>query len=480
MGLFSNFPYSDFENINLDWIIKKVKEYLAKVDTLEIDFNALKEYVTNYFEDLDVQEEINNKLDDMASSGQLAEIIAQYLQSESLITFNTIADMVASDKLIENLDVLCIGKEVYNDGYTNLYKIRTLTSSDIIDGINIIALTNYPTLIAERINVITSNKRRYIFIGDSNMDASSPEYSIMTYLPQYMKLTSSDYYTSALWGAGFTVTDKKFLTLLQNLDSTIVDKDAITDIIVLGGYNDRNATENDILDAIDVFSTYAYSTYPNANIQLGFIGWSADITASFRLSLQKSLKAYQKCGRYNIHFITNSQFIAHDYRLYQDDLKHPNEDGAKNIAQYIASGILDGSCDIVYTIEGQAVELPYNNAINVTEITGTVNQILDNNMAEIFSDNYIRATLGSAVNLTGNTEIAKIPLAYMKPLVNPGGFFVTGRLLKDGAWVKENAWAYLQGNLVDGCRLVVNFGAHSNVSTIEIWRINFSMTSLWC
>lgn len=35
MGLFSNFPYSDFENINLDWIIKNVKEYILKYESLE-------------------------------------------------------------------------------------------------------------------------------------------------------------------------------------------------------------------------------------------------------------------------------------------------------------------------------------------------------------------------------------------------------------------------------------------------------------
>ena len=186
MGLFSNFPYSDFENINLDWIIRKVKEYLAKVDVLEIDFNDLKDYVTNYFNDLDVQEEINNKLDEMAESGQLAEIIAQYLQSESLITFNNIADMVASDKLIDNLTVLCIGANTYNDGISSLYKIRTLTSSDIVDGVNIIVLTNYPTLIAELLpnyqHRVSIHKRYYVDIvnGNDNNDGLTSETAFKT------------------------------------------------------------------------------------------------------------------------------------------------------------------------------------------------------------------------------------------------------------------------------------------------------------
>ena len=40
--------------------------------------NELKSYIENYFNNLDVQEEINNKLDEMASTGQLQQIIADY------------------------------------------------------------------------------------------------------------------------------------------------------------------------------------------------------------------------------------------------------------------------------------------------------------------------------------------------------------------------------------------------------------------
>ena len=44
--------------------------------------NELKEYVENYFANLDVQEEINNKLDAMAEDGTLANIIANFIQNE--------------------------------------------------------------------------------------------------------------------------------------------------------------------------------------------------------------------------------------------------------------------------------------------------------------------------------------------------------------------------------------------------------------
>lgn len=42
-------------------------------------FNLLKDYVENYFNNLDVQEEINKKLDDMAEDGSLTALISVYL-----------------------------------------------------------------------------------------------------------------------------------------------------------------------------------------------------------------------------------------------------------------------------------------------------------------------------------------------------------------------------------------------------------------
>lgn len=33
--LFSQYPYQNFSDYNLDWVIRRVKEYIAKVDSLE-------------------------------------------------------------------------------------------------------------------------------------------------------------------------------------------------------------------------------------------------------------------------------------------------------------------------------------------------------------------------------------------------------------------------------------------------------------
>ena len=58
-------------------IIPTVNNNADAVAELQSLYEQLRSYVDNYFTNLDVQQEINNKLDQMAESGQLTDIIAQ-------------------------------------------------------------------------------------------------------------------------------------------------------------------------------------------------------------------------------------------------------------------------------------------------------------------------------------------------------------------------------------------------------------------
>lgn len=87
-----NFPFieEDFDALTDYELLCKVVEYLnkvitsqnaliGKVEELEALFNQLHNYVEHYFDNLDVQEEINNKLDKMAEDGTLDDIISNQL-----------------------------------------------------------------------------------------------------------------------------------------------------------------------------------------------------------------------------------------------------------------------------------------------------------------------------------------------------------------------------------------------------------------
>lgn len=166
-----NFPFieEDFDALTnwqlfcklgqeMNKIINSVNTSGEQVQTLTDAFNNLQDYVNNYFKNLDVQTEINNKLDEMANNGELTEIIAQYLQLAGLLCFNTLNELKNATNIVAGSFTKTFGKNSYNDGLGEFYKIRNITNDDIIDEINIIKINNSDTLIAELIKNATIDK----------------------------------------------------------------------------------------------------------------------------------------------------------------------------------------------------------------------------------------------------------------------------------------------------------------------------------
>ena len=167
-----NFPFieADFDAITNYQLMCKIVEYInevAKNNDIMID-NV--EALNNWFNNLDVQTEINNKLDEMAKNGQLADIIAQYLQVSSILAFNTIEDMKKSTNLSENSFVETYGFYKLGDGGSAKYKIRKISNVDVIDNVKLFALDNDNTLVAELIINKEMNSKQFGLIGDGTTD----------------------------------------------------------------------------------------------------------------------------------------------------------------------------------------------------------------------------------------------------------------------------------------------------------------------
>lgn len=157
-----NFPFieADFDALTnwqlfcklgkeINKVIDSVNQSGVQVQNLTTAFNSLYDYVSNYFDTLDVQDEVNNKLDEMAQDGTLAEIVTEYLNVKGLLCFNTIAELENAENLIDGSFVKTYGKNNYLDGEGRFYKVRQILNTDVIDGFNIVGLANYPDLIAE-------------------------------------------------------------------------------------------------------------------------------------------------------------------------------------------------------------------------------------------------------------------------------------------------------------------------------------------
>jgi hypothetical protein len=176
-----NLPSSYVDSLSyyetLVWLCKYLKDtvipaYNSNVEAiqeLQSKYIELKEYVDSYFENLDVQEEINNKLDDMAENGTLEEIITAYINLKSILCYDTVADMKEADNLVDGSFAQTLGFHSKNDGGAAIYKIRTITNEDTVNEMDILSL-NDETLIAELINNNVYNVKQYGAYGDNEHD----------------------------------------------------------------------------------------------------------------------------------------------------------------------------------------------------------------------------------------------------------------------------------------------------------------------
>lgn len=86
---YNKYPYTDFHELNLDWIIERVKQLTADWletkqawENTEADWQELYDYVHDYFDNLNVQTEINNKIDAMILDGTFQQIATPIIQAK--------------------------------------------------------------------------------------------------------------------------------------------------------------------------------------------------------------------------------------------------------------------------------------------------------------------------------------------------------------------------------------------------------------
>ena len=133
-------------------VIPTINNNGKAVEELQELYKELKDYVDNFIDTLDIQTEVDNKLEEMYENGQLAEIIAQFLEYAGVFGFDTKEELKANTSFVNGSIAMTLGETTYNDGKINFYRIRNYLTTDIIDDNNILAITNDPTLIAEKIH----------------------------------------------------------------------------------------------------------------------------------------------------------------------------------------------------------------------------------------------------------------------------------------------------------------------------------------
>ena len=391
------------------------QEVIPAVNNNADAVTELQNYVKNYFDNLDVQDEINNKLDEMAESGQLADIIAQYLNLAGVLGYNTVNDMINATNLVNGSFARTYGLNTYNDGKGAFYKIRTLTSSDVIDGVNIIAVNFSDTLIAEKmpdyyineindkINILTN--RKVVIIGDSYAEGYTPDGNVTSWaewVKSFLNLNNSNCIIKYYGGTGFCATNdtKNFLTLLNEVDND----NHVTDVIVAGGYNDTGYTVNQLDTAITNFNTACKTKFPNAKVYVGFIGCTTNANNLYNLNLTMEQYCYQS-AKNDMIFMSNAQYTLHDYNLFSSDGIHPNQDGAYKLGVNITQCILKGSCDVIYPFTNIHLK-NFNSAIsNTSYMFNTLGCQLTNNTLQVSTQNNQEILLSTPQTLDGGSGL---------------------------------------------------------------------------
>lgn len=298
-----NFPFieEDFDALTYYQMLCKVVGYLQDVitnnESLQYNqtelldaFNELQSYVNTYFDSLDIQTEINNKLDEMSQSGELDEIVGKYITKDIQPQINEINRKI--DKL--NLkDTIMIG-----DSFIQMFP------SD-----------NWALSLKNKLGL--SDNQVYIF-GEGGAGMFSPG------------------------NAGHN-----FKELLESKASQIVNPDNIKTIICCGGTNDVNAqSKAQVKNYVETFINYCKSIYPNATIYIGMIGFFKEVNAVSSRSniLNRVLPAYQECRDFGALYLNDVEYVMHDYSYYTDTV-HPTSEGTNALASAIFQSFMNGNVE---------------------------------------------------------------------------------------------------------------------------------------
>lgn len=75
MGVFQNFPYTNFHELNLDWLLEEFRKMQDEWEATKAQWASTQEFIEHYFENLDVSNEINAKINSMVRDGSLALLL---------------------------------------------------------------------------------------------------------------------------------------------------------------------------------------------------------------------------------------------------------------------------------------------------------------------------------------------------------------------------------------------------------------------
>lgn len=245
-----------------------------------------------------------------------------------------------------------IGNPAANSSYwvcTGYYNGQILTLDQKID--DEIAHREY-----EDLKIVHGTAKHYVFFGDSYLKGYNAGGEVENFVTRcankYPVDLRPEFLRSAVNGAGFTSNTKKFSDMVDEFTGSGLER--ITDVFFTGGYNDRTASEGDILNEINLTVTKCHTKFPNARIHLLWL--ALDGADAQRTENLVSRAAYWRRGcTYGATFTNGAKWwhnFADDFN--PSDPVHPNAQGQSDIALGLYN-LLNGYDDYTERVSTQRI-----------------------------------------------------------------------------------------------------------------------------
>lgn len=348
MAVFQNFPYTNLHNLNLDWIIKTLKAVEDKVDNFDL----------------------------------------------TPIKF---ADPIEWD-ITESYEQYTIVK-VGNTAYISKQPVPAGVSINDADYWE--SIYSYSPAIIER---------HIVCIGDSyNDDTRDPVNSgdgWGTRLIADLALTGSQ--SIGIGGAGFATT----INFLDALDQITVEKANVTDVIVMGGYNDRAYSAGAINTGIQTFVTACKAQMPNAEIHIGWIGRTL---LSNQVALIKDIRYIYKdaAATAGVSYINNIENILRFISDSTSDNIHITANAEAKLTAALKQYLKTGYCPVTSRQTGVSVAA----SGIATAIGGSISAAVTDQTTSVLMFNF-NATVNHTFNADDFEEIATFSEAPFNPRDN--------------------------------------------------------------
>lgn len=319
MSLFDNFPLSNAYSVNLDWILKKIKE--------------LEEFVRNW-----------TAVNDVRYAG-VWDITKQYPRW-ALVTDGDTSWL--SNKPVP------VGIPLENPEYWQKLADLDPRIAGII--VNIDAMKTQITSLecqTETLENKTATLNKYtakklpdftkaLIIGDSFSGDFTRDHGFPGYVAELLKdVNCEDYSRFSFGGDGYVATSGSGRTFTQSFDAVVWpatrdNADKYTVILVQGGGNDHKQSSTDEKAGVVSLLNKLKTSYPNAAIY-GICGfWPC---AMYQDTVKGIMDGYAQCG---IPLLNDVYMFTNRLDLYLPDQLHPNDTGAKLMASTIAAQLVNG------------------------------------------------------------------------------------------------------------------------------------------